>query len=247
MPIGIPSFRRDNGKTFLHTLGLGSNSTYLNTLYSSGQISSRVWSLFWGRIEKITGQNYTQPLDLSPSTGCWTGVTVPITNLVVNFRDGSDHPILPQGSTINCGIVPQREMLMEAPLFIVDAFDDLSRLDFLGQSLEYHWLSRVYNSSKDSGADITFPLGNFLQVRELLIRPTGQLPTLGRYFLTGAYLMFNHDAEEFTLWQANPSERTSLTPVVRSGECKPESGPDEPGSNGTETWAPLAVTTRRER
>lgn len=38
-------------------------------------------------------------------------------------------------------------------------------------------------------------------------------PTLGRYFLSSAYLMVNHDADTFTLWQANPSAASQLVPI----------------------------------
>lgn len=41
-----------------------------------------------------------------------------------------------------------------------------------------------------------------------------QLPSLGRYFLTSAYLIVNHDAQTFTLWQANPSTTSQLVPVL---------------------------------
>jgi hypothetical protein len=53
--------------------------------------------------------------------------------------------------------------------------------------------------------------------REFLFNPTldrVHLPTLGRYFLTSAYLMVNHDAQTFTLWQANPSTTSQLVPVL---------------------------------
>jgi hypothetical protein len=37
---------------------------------------------------------------------------------------------------------------------------------------------------------------------------------VGRYFLTAAYLMVNHDANTFTLWQANPSTASDLVPTI---------------------------------
>ena len=51
--------------------------------------------------------------------------------------------------------------------------------------------------------------------RELLMSGVDTNPTtLGRYFLTAAYLMVDHDAGTFTMWQANPTTRTNLVPVV---------------------------------
>lgn len=51
-------------------------------------------------------------------------------------------------------------------------------------------------------------------IKELLINPTDQPPTLGRYFLTAAYLMVNHDSNTFTMWQGNPSSSTNLVTVM---------------------------------
>lgn len=51
-------------------------------------------------------------------------------------------------------------------------------------------------------------------IKELLINPTDQPPTLGRYFLIAAYLMVNHDSNTFTMWQGNPSSSSNLVTVV---------------------------------
>lgn len=58
--------------------------------------------------------------------------------------------------------------------------------------------SRVYNES----------------IKELLINPTHNPSTLGRYFLTSAYLMVNHDSNTFTMWQGNPSSSSNLVTVI---------------------------------
>ena len=58
--------------------------------------------------------------------------------------------------------------------------------------------SRVFNNS----------------VKELLVNGVGNQPaTLGRYFFTSAYLMVNQEKETFTLWQANPSNSSTITAV----------------------------------
>lgn len=41
-----------------------------------------------------------------------------------------------------------------------------------------------------------------------------QPATLGRYFLTAAYLMVNHDSNSFTIWQANATTSSNLVPVM---------------------------------
>jgi hypothetical protein len=77
--------------------------------------------------------------------------------------------------------------------------------------------------------------------RELLMSVATDNPTtLGRYFFTAAYLMVDYDAHTFTMWQANPSAKSSLVPVVsrpsedRGSEC---------GGDGGGTTSEAAVGT----
>jgi hypothetical protein len=66
---------------------------------------------------------------------------------------------------------------------------------------------------------------------ELLFGGVGNQPTtLGRYFLTAAYLMVNHDAHTFTMWQANPTSKSNLVPVV-GGEYTDDSGCGDGGED----------------
>lgn len=75
-------------------------------------------------------------------------------------------------------------------------------------------------------------------VKELLMNGVADQPaTLGRYFLTSAYLMVNHDAGTFTLWQANPSVKSKLVRVFdqdTADECgKDASGIVQPTASAT--------------
>lgn len=73
--------------------------------------------------------------------------------------------------------------------------------------------------------------------REVLIGALGDQPaTLGRYFLTAAYLMVDQDAGTFTLWQANPSGDTDLAAVTSqrsAAHCNDDPPPDR-SSTGEE-------------
>lgn len=167
MPFGIPRMRWDHGYTILHALGLGSDSTYLNTLIKAGQIPSRVWSIFWGRMwsgasdmdgvfvlggydkEKVIGRNFTQPLDYSEDTGCWTGMKVTVSDFLVNFRNGTDVSIMPRNSAVKCCIVPQRHLLWETPSSIVEGFEKATKMNSTGLSFGLHWGGRQYNTSSD--------------------------------------------------------------------------------------------------
>lgn len=73
-------------------------------------------------------------------------------------------------------------------------------------------------------------------VRDLLITPTSQPPTLRRYFLPAAYLMVNHDSNTFTMWQANPPISSNLVTVMsdKAAEaCENVTGVVQPSATAT--------------
>ena len=103
----------------------------------------------------------------------------------------------------------------------------------------------------DSGLEIRVPNDQFLtpfvdvnregkrvvdkSKRELLVNAVGNQPaTLGRYFLTAAYLMVNHDANTFTLWQANPSSSSNLVRVLdeeAASQCNDDNSVVQPSNS----------------
>ncbi|VUC33692.1 unnamed protein product [Clonostachys rosea] len=261
-PFGIPRLSWDHGYTMLHPLGLGSNSTYLNALRDAGQLSSRIWSLFWGRMwvdepvdgslvlggydeNKVIGQNYTAPLnfgDFKGSSGCWTGMKVTISDIKLNFRDGRDKSLFPPNTALSCCLVPQRQLLLEAPFSYLETFENITQTSpFDSPSYGLHWSAQLFDAKTAFDGDITFSLSSGLEIRvpnsqymppfvdierngsrifknetrELLINGVDNQPaTLGRYFFTSAYLMVDHDAGTFTLWKANPSKTSKLVKVT---------------------------------
>ncbi|KAM5343232.1 hypothetical protein ACJ41O_014198 [Fusarium nematophilum] len=274
-PIGIPRLKWDIGYTLLHPLGLGSNSTYLNALRTAGEISSRVWSIFWGRMwvkdgavdgslvlggydeEKVIGRNYTAPLvydDYTGTPGCWTGMKVTVSDIRVNFRDGSDRSIFPSDTALPCCIVPQRQLLLEAPGAYVSRFEEVTGFKHTNVSYGLHCFDGDITFHLDSGLQVRVPNDQYIvpfvdidrngsritkpDVRELLMNGVANQPaTLGRYFLTSAYLMVNHDAGTFTLWQANPSRKSKLVRVFDQETA------DKCGDKASGVVQPSATTT----
>ncbi|KAL1850732.1 hypothetical protein Daus18300_012810 [Diaporthe australafricana] len=260
-PIGIPGLRWDHGYSSLHALGLGRDSTLLKHLVDTGQIASRVWSIFWGRMwtadafdgsvvlggynsKLVTGDNYTWPLDYE---SCFNGLKVTITGITLNKRNGQDANILQTQVEVPCCIVPQRQFLMEAPYFIMQAFEGSTGMNGSTRSKGLHWSAPTYSATNAYNGDLTIRLSNgpsirvpntqFLvphvdiadngtrvtndtQVDFLFNNAEGsRVATLGRYFLTAAHLMVNHDANTFTLWQAAPyTSEPVLVPVIGESE-----------------------------
>jgi hypothetical protein len=164
-PVGIPRQAWDAGYTTLHSLGMGSNSTYLNYLKQAGKIGSRIWSIYWGRMwtsdnpldgsvvvggydkSKVIGQNYTQALDYS-ATGCWTGMKVNIADLVLNNRNGTDFSLFVANTVLPVCIVPQRQLLLEAPSNIMGGFRILTGVQDIGVSFGLHWSAFLFNAAE---------------------------------------------------------------------------------------------------
>ncbi len=161
-PIGIARENWDHGYTILHAMGMGANSTFLNGLVQSRQIASRVWSIFWGRMwvsdsldgavvlggydqAKVIGRNYTQPLDYSNPTGCWTGMRLTISDIQVVFRNGDISTIFPPNFALPVCIVPQRQLLIEAPAQIRDKFENVTNTKHFDVSFGLHWSAALYN------------------------------------------------------------------------------------------------------
>lgn len=88
--------------------------------------------------------------------------------------------------------------------------------------------SRIFNESR----------------REVLISTIADQPaTLGRYFLTAAYLMINQDANTFTLWQANSDSSTELVPVMSESVL---SSCDNATASNQSSTTPEAGTSLKE-
>ncbi|KAH8666479.1 aspartic peptidase domain-containing protein [Xylariales sp. PMI_506] len=295
-PIGIPRQAWDHGYTILHAMGMGSNSSFLQRLVDTGQIASRVWSIFWGRMwvddaldgsvvvggydtQKTIGDNYTQALDYSDATGCWTGMAVTISDIQLIARDGNTASIFPTNFALPVCIVPQRQLLIEAPDSIFALFESLTNTETIGLSYGLHWSAQLYNATNFFNGDMSIHLSNGLVItvpndqfmvpfvtierngsrifddsqREFLFNVISDQPaTLGRYFLTSAYLMVNHDSDTFTLWQANPSSSSELVAVVSestASDCAGVAGATgvvQPGVSASATATPGPVSESKK-
>ncbi|KAF4333542.1 hypothetical protein FBEOM_12654 [Fusarium beomiforme] len=280
-PFGIRTSKWDDTFTTLSPLGLGRNSTYLNALRKAGKISSRVWSIFWGRMwikepldgslvlggydeKKAVGANYTAPLvygDFDGKDGCWTGMRVTLTDIQINYLGGTNVSIFPKGTTLQCCIDPANHLLLEAPTPYVRNFESISGLETNYSSSAIHWNALQAGLEKQFLADLTFHLDSGLRIRVpnnqymvpfIDIAPNGsrttdsskrdilitdvedEPPILGRCFLAAAYLMVNHDAGTFTLWQANATSEKSLVRVFdqeMGKKCENATGVIQPSAS----------------
>ncbi|TGO74448.1 hypothetical protein BELL_0282g00100 [Botrytis elliptica] len=299
-PIGIADADwGEQGYNPQMAIGLGTNSTILNTLYSSGQIASRTWSMFWGRTgataatqldgsfvfggydrAKVTGSNYTRNLSYS-KTSCSSGMLVTITNIVLNFSNGTDASLFAgvESAAMQACIQPSFPVLMTiptSPYFI--NFEELTNQTITDRSFGRYYYGMLYgNNSSPYTGDFSITLDSGISVRipnDQLVVPNltidhtsgamvanvsepelvlnaiqsinaNDLPQLGRQFLSAAYLMLNQDANTFTLWQANPTQKEDLVAVDRSNNLIDDfcTSPSTPNNNsaGGDTGSPSSV------
>lgn len=111
----------------------------------------------------------------------------------------------------------------------------------------------------DGGPSIRIPNHQLIQPDQSVTEPDGELirngtvelltikripdgsnnyPTLGNIFLSAAYLMGNLDANEFTIWEANPSDDENLVAVDEIGQEVKEFCTEEQTSSAPETTPP---------
>lgn len=180
-------------------IGMGANSTMLNTLKSTGKIAARVFGIFWGRTgatsrtqldgsmvfggydrAKVTGPAYTQFM-VSDRSMCSTGMLVTITDLVLNFANGTNASLFPTSrtSSISACLVPDYPVLMTMPT--EPYFDNLrihTGANIGGRSFGIDFYSVRYDDGEiPYNGDLTIKLQNGLSVRI----PNDQLVVPDRY------------------------------------------------------------------
>lgn len=188
LPMGIAL--SDWGEQGYHpqvAIGLGTNSTMLNMLISTGKIASRVFGIFWGRQgatagtqldgsmvfggydrAKVVGQPYTQFM-IQDRSVCTTGMAVTITDLVLNLPNGSDISLFPAAKTssIAACVVPDYPVLMTMPL---DPYFNNFRFQtgamLSGRSLGIDYFAvRYADTDTPYRGDLTITLQSGLSVR----------------------------------------------------------------------------------
>ncbi|XTI92633.1 acid protease [Cenococcum geophilum] len=181
-PFGIPRVVWPSPYHTQHAIGLGINSTILNALQSASQIGSRVWSMFWGLTgvsapvqmdgifvfggydkAKVQGKNHTQAL--GSFDRCDTGMLVTLSDMQLNFPNGTTETLLGSGFLSAC-IVPDFPNLITMPLDpYYSSFEALTQTANVGRSYGLNFFGMLYNTSSVYQGDITFTLNSGVTIR----------------------------------------------------------------------------------
>ncbi|KAI0835924.1 acid protease [Hypoxylon sp. FL0890] len=171
------------------SLGLGTNSTFLNELQESGKIASRSWSFFWGRnggsstsqidgsfvfggydrAKLSSGERFVEKLQNSTSP-CSTQMMVTITDMVLNFPNGTDVSIFPESlsTALAACIVPDFPVLMTIPSdpFVNNFFELTDAAGDHERSFGINFYALRYSSDeKRYDGDLTIKFQSELAVR----------------------------------------------------------------------------------
>jgi hypothetical protein len=130
----------------MNALGFGLNSSVYRALLSTKQITSRSVSMFWGlqgpnkrsQLDggfviggydqaKVTGPNYTAPLTKDDDS-CDTKMVVTITDLVLNFANGTDASLFngTRNTVLKACVDPSYPVLMTLPLSYFKVFQNFT-------------------------------------------------------------------------------------------------------------------------
>ncbi|KAH8647520.1 aspartic peptidase domain-containing protein [Ilyonectria robusta] len=271
-------------------IGLGKNSTMLNRLLSKGLIKSRTWSMFWGLFgaeaenqmdgsfifggydtAKVKGRGFKHTMR-EPFDDCPTGMMVTISDVSVEFPNGSISTLFPESrsAAMMACILPDYPTILQLPLDpYFNTFKDLTGTNVTTASTGgTNMNSMVYKTSEgeepfkgdltitlQSGLTVRFPSHQLVVPERTIQQNTGKvavdgsnanllltpdvnpsLSKLGQMFLSSAYLMVNEDADEFTLWEANPTTDENIVALDENGvkitescEGAPEEESETPG------------------
>jgi hypothetical protein len=145
-----------------NSLGFGMQSTILNGLSNAGLIASRTFSMFFGLTgaskdhqmdgslviggydaAKIAGQNYTLPLIYT--TACPTGLLTVVTDISMNFENGTSQSITgaAQGFALQMCIQPGYP-LITIPSDIWSNFQRYATGTYLGRSFGINLFGELY-------------------------------------------------------------------------------------------------------
>ena len=172
-PMGFSRYDWGGGYYPLNSIGLDFNSTILSWFKAAGYIGSRTYSIYWGLAgatgaakmdgsmvlggydyAKVRGQKYQR--NFGSREICETGMMVQVTDIQLNFPNGTNSSITPSES-INTCIVPGFPGVMSLPNNpFYSNFERLTNMTRLGQSVGINYGGILYPP-------------NAVYVRELLL------------------------------------------------------------------------------
>lgn len=163
--IGMPGFDFGGAYNRQAAIGLGHNSTILQSLKDQNSTASRSWSYWWGidnsasrsamdgqivfggyDAAKVTGEPFTQQLQ-EPSANCQSGMYLTLTNMLLNFPNGTSSDLNPSSVITGC-LQPDFPAVMTIPAEpYFWRFQNVTETAFMNKSSGTYWFMPEYPSS----------------------------------------------------------------------------------------------------
>jgi hypothetical protein len=160
-PLGFARYDWGGGYYPLNDIGLDFNSTLLSWLKTAGYIGSRTYAIYWGLAgatgtakmdgslvlggydyAKVQGKKYSKTFESRDL--CETGMMVQVTDIQLNFPNGTNSSITP-GQSLNTCIVPGYPAVMSLPKNpFFSNFERLTNTANIGQSVGINYGGALY-------------------------------------------------------------------------------------------------------
>lgn len=187
-------------------LGLGRNSTFIETLYDNQMVASRTWSLFWG-LEggspgeqmdgsliiggydraKTAGPNMTQTFSsFADQALCPSSMIVDVADISVTFANGTSTSLLDTTSTGFRACIKPDIPLLTLPTDIFTAFSDSIGGTFIAPSESYKLWGMDFAASGVFDGDLTYTFASGFQItidNGQLVVPDVQVTDAGATFI----------------------------------------------------------------
>lgn len=161
-PVGMPGFDFGGSNSRYGALGLGQNTTFLSWLKDQNSIASRSWSFWWGidnaasrsamdgqiifggyDAAKVVGEPFTQPLQ-NASANCQSGMYLTITNMLLNFPNGTTSDLNPSSALTAC-LQPDFPAVMTIPAEpFYWKFENITETHFISKSRGTYWWNPIF-------------------------------------------------------------------------------------------------------
>ncbi|WPH01362.1 Hypothetical protein R9X50_00420400 [Acrodontium crateriforme] len=228
-PLGIPGFDYNNQYHSQGAIGLGQNSTILSALKNAGHISSRSYGYWWGLNgatsnsqmdgslvlggydqAKTQGSNITLPITPNSASGCESGMSFPVIDLLMAFPNGTRSSIITShGSFSSCLQIdfPVMMSFQADPYYYT--FEELAQTSNIGRATGVDWWGMLYEPQNVFQGDLQLELQGGMQLtipNELLIVPE-------RYIDDSGVIQANSSAVE-VLINPTAASNTGDTPLI---------------------------------
>lgn len=168
-----------------NTLGLGQSSTFLNVLINKGFVASRSWSFFWGLfggdasttmegaltiggydVAKIADKDNNFTSALGYFDKCPSGLTITVSDMILNFPNGTNASMLGKATGITACLGPESEHVISIPNTWFNTFETLTNTHNTGnRSQGFNFWNVKYPPNAVYGGDITFQFSPTFKVR----------------------------------------------------------------------------------